>query len=411
MASTTSPIQTPIGGARPRIPELPEDIIALILSPSHNYSVADARGIPLVSRLFYSYGLRLLWSHGLQVDLGTPYAQPQLEAMLDQPKVRPLIKHVAVKVVNTAADAVSREERAREALTSLRWIGSKLDQTPSLSLDFAAESATEAANLLNEILLVIRYYFRRLTSLSLAYSGTTHRFTVDVDDLLDSLSDRSLAHLSLSLPLVFRPKVVETWGPLELQSLSLRNVDDELVLPHIFLITGQTLRSLTLKGADSFLFQALEELSKPGLNFTTLAIYCKSPSLLFNHSVPSANTGATNDLYTALASVLPFHPSLQRLVIGPNNIPSPEALNATPPLQPPPDWAHQLAVPLFWSSLPPALRELDIMCVLGRKAEGLMNFLEDEKMGLQLRVIRARASLGRAVVMRARERGIQFETR
>ncbi|KAI5480050.1 hypothetical protein MNV49_002015 [Pseudohyphozyma bogoriensis] len=100
-----------------RVPGLPPELLALILSPRY-LKPDESIGIPLVCSGFYLFGQALLWHH-LKLELATPYVDPAMEALLDQPRFRKFVEFIEVSYHNTAVDRGPRAARHVEALGEL----------------------------------------------------------------------------------------------------------------------------------------------------------------------------------------------------------------------------------------------------------------------------------------------------
>lgn len=349
---------------------------------------------------------RLLWGmKGLRVTLGSALLQLQMEAFFDQPRMRPLVKRLRLWLDNTASSDTGRGQRAQDILTTIADLAQRLSHLETLRFDGPENAQPSLEDILDRA-----FVFPHLTGLELGRWATNanagRRLPCSLSTVYRAFDVwPSLKSLALDIPLLLDSRMPPT-ATLTLHQLSF-GADFDLpfdVVGSLLSATKPHLTSFALTGRDDLLLDVLARLGEPGWHLKRLELGGKSGSDLFN--LGSQAQSPSNALFEMVASLLPHLASLERLCIDSNN--RPYADRALPITQRT-VWGHQLDVEEFWAALPLTLRTLRIHCVVGRRAKGVMEYLEKRPpQRARLEVLAFCASEGRAVGMRCEELGIRF---
>lgn len=353
---------------------------------------------------------RLLWNRGLRAELGTVAIQQQLEAFLDQPKIRPLVKRLNILLNNTAIGSDARAERLVETKMHVEDIAERLGELKELKF-VATKNARDLADLLDDAIYPdLTQLFPHLTKLTFAShpvgSGPateTGHLNVCATTLVNQMHWWSSLYSFTSMGVLYE-HIPDGVVPLPLTHLVF-GVKEEVspMLDYFLASTKATLTSFTLATKDALIVEVLSTLCAPDWHLKRLSVAAKSPSTLFNVGIPE---GAPNyTIFEAFTPVLVALPTLEVLILGHNNAPDQPRLD----LNAISFWGHSLDIPEFWAALPSTLTTLGIGCIAGRRAKGMMDYLtREEGQRAPLRLLKFRASEGRAVGFRCEELGIRF---
>lgn len=341
------------------------------------------RSQPLVGRQWYAWGQGLLWST-FELQVGTCATCPQLEAFLDQPRVRQLVKALRISFDNGADGEDSRLEREKGMFDECRMVLDRLQSLERLALHTEDEPRFGLARVLEYLERQTTLLTAKITHLKLG-AGRYRPPSISAESLVQHLTHfPSLVNLHLvDFPLSF--PISSDTELLHLTYLAITNYNPVNstggIFTNLLQTTSTSLRSLRIIARDSLLTAILEVLHDfPLLPLSSLHI---SPSRETTHYALS-DAAHPNDFLSRIASILPSFPSLHSLSLG----------SPTDPFSSP----TPLFCPPFWSNLPASLEELRLDGRLAEDSQAVRKYLRAEKHKLKKIVVGSLELSGRSLV-------------